>query len=151
MIDEVCTYGDGEDHTTLAEQGGGGGPALLQGVHRLLDNPGDIELEQINCQQGEDPPEQPLPVFPEIRHQQPEGLAGLDQLSKGWKEFNVATFCLVIRENGHRPGIAGSHVFILDEHGLSPIVPNVNSDFLIRSHLALAYFLVPISGVNRIK
>ncbi len=25
------------------------------------------------------------------------------------------------------------------------------SDFLIRSHLALAYFLVPISGVNRIK
>ena len=69
----------------------------MQGVHRLLDHPGDVELEKISAQQGKDPPEQPLPVFLEIRHQQPDGLAGLHQLSNGRKEFNVATFCLVIR------------------------------------------------------
>ncbi len=92
---ESDTYGDGEDHTALTQEGGGGGPALLQGVHRLLDHPGDVELEQINGQQGEYPPEQPLPIFLEIRHQQPDGLAGLDQLGYGRKEFNVATFCLV--------------------------------------------------------
>jgi hypothetical protein len=63
----------------------------------LLDHPGDVELDKIRAQQGKNPPEQPLPVFLEIRHQQPDGLAGLDQLSNGGKEFNVATFCLGIR------------------------------------------------------
>jgi len=92
--------GKGEDQATLAKEGGGSGLAELQGVHRLFDYPGDVELEKINGQQGKDSPEQPLPVFLEIRHQQPDGLAGLDQLSNGRKEFNVETFCLGIRCSG---------------------------------------------------
>ena len=94
---EGDAYGEADDQTTLAKEGGGSGLAELQAVHRLLDHPGDVELEKISAQQGEDPPEQPLPVFLEIRHQQPDGLAGLDQLSNGRKEFNVTPFCLLIR------------------------------------------------------
>jgi hypothetical protein len=89
--------GEADDQTTLAKEGGGSGLAELKGVHRLLDHPGDVELEKISAQQGKDPPEQPLPVFLEIWHQQADGFAGLDQLRNGRKEFNVATFCLVIR------------------------------------------------------
>ncbi len=37
-----------------------------------------------------------MPVFLEIRYQQPDGLAGLDQLSDGGKEFNGAAFYLAM-------------------------------------------------------
>ena len=62
----------------------------MQIIHRFLDHPGDEELEKIDGQQGDDPPEQLAPVGADVRPQQPDGGPGLDELAEGGKEFNGA-------------------------------------------------------------